>query len=296
MHSLDQLYAFVSVYEHHSYSAAGRHLGKDRTTVRELVKAYEDDLGFELFIIEGRKALATPRAEHLYPQTRLVLRQNQKLQEFSQAMFDEPKMEMKLGYDMDFPIELIAELERRSLEQFPQMRIHWLETNREQAIKAVSEHKLDFAILPAKGSIEPEYPCAYKHLGYVAYGLFVNPNSDLAYKTDFGLEDAQLEVQYLMHNHVNGEGMIQAFSTHTRVVSNHALLVRLLENGGWTLLPLSVGQRYAHKKKLKKINTSLLANNIKVPFSLFHPIGMEHQITTKALVTWCSELATSYFR
>ncbi|BCN25574.1 LysR family transcriptional regulator [Vibrio alfacsensis] len=295
MHSLDQLYAFVSVYEHHSYSAAGRELNKDRTTVRELVKSYEDILGLELFTIIGRKANPTERATQLYPQAKLVLRQNRKLLEFGNAMFQEPKTRLKLGYDIDFPVDFIAELERRCLSFFPQVRVQWIETHRDNALKQVSERELDLAILPAIGGISPRYPLIFKHLGYISYGLYVGAKSPLAQRAAFTIEDAQLEVQYLSFNNMNSDGMIQAFSSHTRAVSSHTLLVKMLKNEGWALLPVPLGEYYAKKQLLKKLPTPLLANDVKMPFSLFHPIGDEQQATTKALVAWCSELAKSYF-
>lgn len=296
MHSLDQIYAFASVYENHSYSAAGRKLNKDRTTVRELVKSYEDVLGFELFSIAGRKANPTERAHQLYPQAKLMLRQNQKLLEFSTAMYMEPKTLLKLGYDIDFPVDFIAELERRCLKSFPQVSVQWIETHRDVALKLVSERELDIAILPGKGGISPKYPTIFKHLGYISYGLYVGAKSKLAEKISFSIEDVQLEVQYLSRNNMNSDGMIRAFSSHTRVVSSHTLMVKMLKNEGWSLLPESVGEYYAQKKILKKMPTPLLANDIKVPFTLFHAIGDEQEATTKALVDWCSELATLYFQ
>lgn len=296
MHSLDQIYAFVSVFEHHSYSAAGRNLHKDRTTVRELVKAYEDVLGFELFTIAGRKVNPTERAVQLYPQAKLVLRQNEKLLEFGSAMFMEPKTQLRLGYDIDFPIELIAELERRCLAQFPQVRVQWIETHRDAALKLVSERDLDLAILPAVGGISPKYPLIFKHLGYISYGLYVGTQNKLANKTEFTIEDAQLEVQYLSSNNMNSDGVIQAFSSHTRIVSSHTLMVKMLKNEGWALLPLPLGEYYVQKRALKKMPTPLLANDVKMPFSLFHAIGMEQEATTQALVEWCTELAKDYFR
>ncbi|MGR5193210.1 LysR family transcriptional regulator [Vibrio rotiferianus] len=296
MHSLDQIYAFASVYENHSYSAAGRKLNKDRTTVRELVKSYEDVLGFELFSIAGRKANPTERAHQLYPQAKLMLRQNQKLLEFSTAMYMEPKTLLKLGYDIDFPVDFIAELERRCLISFPQVSVQWIETHRDVALKLVSDRELDIAILPGNGGISPKYPSIFKHLGYIRYGLYVGAKSKLAEKISFSIEDVQLEVQYLSRNNMNSDGMIRAFSSHTRVVSSHTLIVKMLKNEGWALLPEPVGEYYAKKKILKKMPTPLLANDIKVPFSLFHAIGDEQEATTKAIVDWCSELATLYFQ
>ncbi|MGR5283890.1 LysR family transcriptional regulator [Vibrio maritimus] len=294
MQSLDQVIAFVSVYESQSYSAAGRALRKDRTTVRELVKAYEDQLGFALFIIVGKKANPTERATKLYPQAKLVLRQNQILQEFGQAMFLEPKVELTVGYDSDFPIEFIKELEYRCLETFPHIRVHWLETTRVDGLSALSNHKLDVAVLPAKGKVTPEFPFTFKHLGHISYAPFAHPKNGLVAKDSFSLEDSHFEVQYLLENHLRGEGIIQGFSHHARVVSNHALLVDLLVNGGWALLPLHIGHHYVRLNKVKKLKANVLARDIKVPYSLFYLTGGESQPITQALIDWFTELSVTY--
>lgn len=296
MHTLEQLRAFVAVYDKHSFSAAGRYLSKDRTTIRELVKSYEDSLGYELFSITGRKAIATPCAEKLYPHAVLVMRQNSKLDEISQFLFSTPKTHFDVGYDVDFPVEFLEKIELWATRSFPLVTINWLARNREEGLEELKNTELDFAFFPAKGNISLDFPAHFQHLGYVNYGLYVGANSKLASKPDFELEDAQLEIQYLTENSLRAEGVIKAFSYSTRVVSSNDLIIRLLQKQGWALLSNRSAESGVKLGMIKKKETSLLCNDLKVPFSLFYTIELQCDPFIQALRNECDVLAKRYFQ
>ena len=296
MHTLEQLRAFVAVYDEHSFSAAGRRLKKDRTTIRELVKSYEDSLGYELFSILGRKAVATSAAEKLYPHAILVIRQDSKLAEISKFLFNDARTHFNIGYDTDFPFDFLKCLELWAAKSFPFVSINWLARNREIGLEELKSAELDFAFFPTRGSISLSFPAYFQHLGYVDYGLYVGSDSRLATKESFGLEDAQLEVQYLSENALKAEGVIKAFSYCTRVVSSSDLIIQLLQEQGWALLPNRTAENSVRKGVIQKKETSLLCNDFKVPFSLFHTIELERDPFIKALCEECAVLAKRYFQ
>ncbi|WP_333918749.1 LysR family transcriptional regulator [Vibrio crassostreae] len=295
MHTLEQLRAFIAVYEKHSFSAAGRLLNKDRTTVRELVRAYEDALGYELFNVIGRKAVATQSGDKLYPHAVLVARQDSKLVEVSRYLFDDAKTHFNIGYDSDFPFDFLEHLESWADKYFPQVDISWLERNRETGLEALKYSELDFAFFPTKGAISLPFPAYFQHLGYVGYGLYVGAESKLACKSQFDLEDAQLEIQYLSENALKAEGAIRAFSYCTRVVSSSSLIIRLLQHQGWALLPNRTAESAVKQGVLQKKATSLLCNDFKVPFSLFYTVEVQSDPFIVALRGECERLAKIYF-
>lgn len=55
MFSYEHLNSFCATYDEQSYSKAARAIGKDRTTIREQVKALEDSYRTILFTIEGKR-------------------------------------------------------------------------------------------------------------------------------------------------------------------------------------------------------------------------------------------------
>lgn len=57
-----------------STAKAARQLGKDRTTLRDLIEFLEDGLGYALFLREGRSLRLTPEGEQLQRQAHLLMR------------------------------------------------------------------------------------------------------------------------------------------------------------------------------------------------------------------------------
>ncbi|EEX94706.1 transcriptional regulator, LysR family protein [Vibrio orientalis CIP 102891 = ATCC 33934] len=295
MHTLDQLAAFVAVFECGSYSAAGRYLAKDRTTVRELVKAYEDILGYKLFTIEGRQAIATEEANRLYSPATHVIRQNSLLQQLSVAQLEQPFAELIFGYDGDFPRQFMCDLDRRISEHYPHIRTHWLQRDREVALNSVEDGSLNFAISPAKMNIQPQQKVLYKSLGYVSYNLYVGSQSPLRNKADFSLLDAQAETQ-LIAEHTNNAGtVVHAYSVDTKVVGCNALLLDLLPQFGWAILPKHVAESSVKLGRICQLKSSALANDVQMPFSIYYPFSGDSNELSQHILGWCEELAQRYF-
>lgn len=78
-YSFAQLEAFTAVAEHGSLMKAASKLGKDRTTLRDLIDFLEDGLGYALFLREGRSLRLTPEGELLQRQAHLLMRQVMRL-------------------------------------------------------------------------------------------------------------------------------------------------------------------------------------------------------------------------
>ncbi|TFH89722.1 LysR family transcriptional regulator [Vibrio ouci] len=295
MHTLDQLSAFVTVFDCGSYSAAGRRLGKDRTTVRELVKAYEDILGYKLFSIQGRQAIATDEASRLYSPATHVIRQSSLLHQLSAAQLDQPLAELTIGYDGDFPKQFIADLDKRIHDELPHIRTHWLQREREYALNAVESGELDFAICPALMDIQPKQNILYKSLGYVAYNVFVGAGSPLLDKEDFSLLDAQAETQ-LICEHTNKAGtVVHAYAVDTKVIGCNTLLLEILPKLGWAILPTHVAETPVKLGRICKLNSSALANDIQMPFSVYYPFSANSSEISQRILGWCNELAQQYF-
>jgi DNA-binding transcriptional LysR family regulator len=72
-YSFSQLEAFTAVAKYGSLMKAASRLGKDRTTLRDLIDLLEDGLGYALFVREGRALQLTPEGELLRRQAQLLM-------------------------------------------------------------------------------------------------------------------------------------------------------------------------------------------------------------------------------
>lgn len=99
MYSFAQLEAFTAVAEHGSLMKAASKLGKDRTTLRDLIDFLEDGLGYALFVREGRHLQLTPEGEQLQRQAHLLMRQVRAFEAFARAVPDSAMQDISLVYD-----------------------------------------------------------------------------------------------------------------------------------------------------------------------------------------------------
>jgi len=295
MHTLEQLNAFVAVYDCGSYSAAGRKLGKDRTTVRELVHAYEDILGYRLFDIVGRQAIITPQAQPLYTLAVHVLRQNNLLIQLNESQLSAPVTELKISYDGDFPIEFIRILDEKLQENAPGVRVKWLQYDRDTALKMVEEQKINFAFSPARMNVTPNENILYKSLGYVDYNLYVGKQSPLLTQPDFTLVDAQGVEQIICHHTALAKSVVQEYSAKIKTVACYSLLTELLQHSGWAIIPNHIANQAVVRKKIARIKSSVIANHIQVPFSLFYNVTSTRCDLSKQYIEWSDQIAQRLF-
>lgn len=99
VYSFAQLEAFTAVAEHGSLMKAAIKLGKDRTTLRDLIDFLEDGLGYALFLREGRSVRLTPEGEQLQRQAHLLMRQVKAFEAFARAVPDSATQDIALVYD-----------------------------------------------------------------------------------------------------------------------------------------------------------------------------------------------------
>lgn len=295
MHTLEQLNAFIAVYDCGSYSAAGRKLAKDRTTVRELVHAYEDILGYRLFDIVGRQAIATQQAQPLYPIAVHVLRQNNLLIQLNQSQLAAPISELKISYDGDFPVEFIRRLDEKIKENAPGVRLKWLQFDRDTALKMVEEQHIHFAFSPARMNVTPNEDILYKNLGYVDYNVYVGQRSPLLKQSDFTLVDAQGEEQLICQHTALAKSVIQEYSAIIKTVACYSLLTELLQNSGWAMIPNHIARQAVERKQITRIKSSVISNNIQVPFSLFYNVTSTRCELSKQCIEWSDHIAQRLF-
>ncbi len=237
MYTIEQLSAFVAVYDAGSYSQAAKQLKKSRATVRELVLSLEDVFGFELFEIQGRKAVATDRAEKLVIQARAVTRHNFELLAHGKALFDSQIQELNIGYDLLVPSAMITAIETAMLKAYPYITVNWRHRTYNAAIESISRGELDFILSPYRVSSIDDPELDWVSLGSTTLGCFVGKGSALVKRKELRLIDLENEVQYLSENLQQFLGESGNISHQRRVVSNHDMLCEMVKQCGWAAMP-----------------------------------------------------------
>ena len=148
IYSFAQLEAFTAVAEHGSLMKAASKLGKDRTTLRDLIDFFEDGLGYALFLREGRSLRLTPEGEQLQRQAHLLMRQVKAFEAFARSVPDSATQDIALAYDPFTPRAflqaLIATLATKKI------RLSLTSASRDEAEAMLADGQADLGICQAR--------------------------------------------------------------------------------------------------------------------------------------------------
>ena len=134
MFSYEHLLAFCTTYEEKSYSNAAKKLAKDRTTIREQIKALEDIYDVNLFEIIGKKASPTAAATHIYQRAKTLVSGTEKLNTTLDSIYNQELLHINIYHDISLPLTLAIKIEHAISQQLPELRVHWLHRNRDEAL------------------------------------------------------------------------------------------------------------------------------------------------------------------
>ncbi|MGF1683154.1 LysR substrate-binding domain-containing protein [Photobacterium minamisatsumaniensis] len=272
MHTIDQVLAFVSVFDHGSYSSSAKDLGKSRATIREHIHTYEDILGYELFSIEGKKATPTHNAKRLIKRARLLARQHRSLHDHGLNLFDNAISDITICIDTFTPTQLITETNSYIREKWPEINTHWLIRNREQSLQGLSSGDFDIAILPSHGKIFAVENATWRALGSVKFGVYTGKNSKLAKETNPTLEDLFLDTHILTESQVELGASLDGFraSPNSIVVSNNDLMFELIKNSGWGFMPKSYMDALESSEQIVELNVIEIGKEFSFLLHAFH--------------------------
>ena len=259
IYSFAQLEAFTAVAQHGSLMKAAGKLGKDRTTLRDLIDFLEDGLGYALFLREGRSLRLTPEGEQLQRQAHLLMRQVKAFEAFARSVPDSATHDIALVYDPFTPRvflqALIATLAAKKI------RLSLTSASRDEAEAMLANGQADLGICQARnrsvgnemewralGAIEMDF--------YAATTLFAEVASPVA------LLDLSLVPQVIMHA-ASDEPVARRLqiSGHTLFTNELEMLRGLLEQGcGWGFLPTHL--HATQWKNVKRLPTEVGSQGI----------------------------------
>lgn len=259
IYSFSQLEAFTAVAEHGSLMKAASKLGKDRTTLRDLIDFLEDGLGYVLFLREGRSLRLTPEGEQLQRQAHLLMRQVKAFEAFARSVPDSATQDIALVYDPFTPRAFLQALITTLAAK--KIRLSLTSASRDEAEAMLASGQADLGICQARnrsvgnemewralGAIEMDF--------YAATALFAEVASPVS------LLDLSLVPQVIMHA-ASDEPVARRLqiSGHTLFTNELEMLRGLLEQGcGWGFLPTHL--QATQWKNVKRLPTEVGSQGI----------------------------------
>ena len=235
-YSFAQIEAFATIAETGSLSRAAIRLGKDRTTLRDLLDYLEDALGYALFLREGRSLALTAEGEQLFRQAHLLLRQAQAFESFAQTLPRTAGQGLRVVYDPFVPRSFLCALADRLARR--QLRMSCWSASRREAEQALADGQADLAICQANNrTLGSEME--WRALGTVDLRFYATERLFADCARPLTLLNLSLVPQLVMHRRADEQIARRVqISGHTLYMNEKALLRHALQQGqGWGFLP-----------------------------------------------------------
>ncbi|HDC4301296.1 LysR family transcriptional regulator [Enterobacter kobei] len=259
MYSFAQLEAFTAVAEHSSLMKAASRLGKDRTTLRDLIDFLEDGLGYALFVREGRHLQLTPEGEQLQRQAHLLMRQVRAFEAFARAVPDSAMQDISLVYDPFTPRAFLQALLAKMATR--NVRLSLTCASRDDAEAMLARGAADLGICQARNrSVGNEME--WRALGAIDMDFYASKVLFRENASPVSLLDLSLVPQVVMHP-ASDEPVARRLqiSGHTIFTNELEMLRGLLEKGcGWGFLPTHL--QAARWQNVKRLHTEVGSQGI----------------------------------
>ena len=293
MFTLDQISAFVAVYQHGSYSAAGRALKRDRSTVREHIHSLEEKLNQSLFIVAGRRIKPTPSATTLYPKALYLNRQAGQLAQSVLSACVQENTEANIYYDISLPMGLMVAIEQKASETFPHLQVNWLHRNAEESINALKQQKAQLVIATDHSVLRIPASIQGKALGNVCLSAYTGVNTGMARLDTVDLQHLRNERQYICENHVQPGLQIMVLSDNIRIASNLDALVELIRYRGWAFLPDNYAARFVRKGLIQQVSIAE-TNPVSIGLNLYYDENPPRSPVIRQLIQWTDKMTRQH--
>ena len=296
MASIDQINAFIAVYETQGYSAAARQLNKSRTTVRELILTLEDQLNIQLFEIDGRKVIASKEAEKLHFHAKLLQIQMSLFHDLVETLHVYQEEQITLYYDPMLSSDFMADLSLRLNQKFPLLKLKWQRGDWQTSLSETAKSVSCISFLPNKKRSFPESNIELKLLGFQNYHFYTAKGGPLTQLEVVDKSHLRNHTQVLHHNIINHDhGDYMRLSAHYISVETNDDICRLIAKFGWAIVPDSFAAPYVAQGLIEVFTPDVIVNDYKMSVAAYFCSAINRGPAMSYLLDLLPELATTYF-
>ncbi len=142
-----QLRSFVQVAELGSLSKAAESLFTVQSAISRQIKALEEDLETKLFIRHGRGLHMTETGKQLLPRAKHILKEIEEAKSEIVADSETVSGEVTIGMPPTVASVLAGTLAERLANEYPGIRLRFVDAFSETLLRRLQQRKIDFAVL-----------------------------------------------------------------------------------------------------------------------------------------------------
>jgi LysR family cys regulon transcriptional activator len=148
-------------------TAAAEKLHTSQPGVSKQIKLLEDELGFQIFVRDGRNlSRVTAAGQQVIDRAVRILREVQNIKRLSDDLKDEARGTLSIGTTHTQARYVLPEVIQKFREQYPEVRLHLHQGTSEQIAEMAALDRIDFAIATGSQSLFEGYallPCYRWH-------------------------------------------------------------------------------------------------------------------------------------
>lgn len=173
--SLDSYRIFYYVAQYRSFTKAAEMLYSNQPNVTRSIKKLEQSLGCTLFLRSSRSVQLTPEGEALYAHVRLAMQQ---LQSGEDVIFRHSTLQsgvVSIGASEIALHRVLLPVLEQFRREYPGIRLRIFNSNSQQAVSALKDHRVDFSLLTLPAALGEEYRktdiCTFREVPVCAEAL-----------------------------------------------------------------------------------------------------------------------------
>ncbi|RKF17899.1 LysR family transcriptional regulator [Alginatibacterium sediminis] len=271
--SLEQLLAFVTVFEQLSFSKAAAKLGKHRTTIGQVVTNLEDQLAVTLFERVGRAVIPTEDGHLLYHYAKQALEQARVFDKVALSLSFGGMESINFAYPSMVPPGVMSEIRTQLSLDFPMMRVNYLVRNKSEIKQGIQSGEFHFGAVNVHDSTAM-HSFDSTFLGHIEFVPFVKKGSSLSKQSSdevlLGLRNTR---QFLLKSFADEDmkGKLLVSAEHEEV-DQLALVIKMVEADlGWAWLPKALTDSVYGNANIEPITVDELKEGMKFGIALWCP-------------------------
>ncbi|MGH1471706.1 MAG: LysR family transcriptional regulator [Cellvibrionaceae bacterium] len=144
--TLEQWRMFQAVVEHGSFAKAATAIHKSQSTINAAVHKLQENLGVELLVVDGRKAVITDSGKLLLRRGKLLVDEVFQIESLAEELAKGTETHLTVAVDSVYPNEKIYDVFSVLSEQFPSVRVELVETILSGSNELLLDGKVSIAI------------------------------------------------------------------------------------------------------------------------------------------------------
>ncbi|MBW3163778.1 LysR family transcriptional regulator [Ferrimonas balearica] len=269
--SIEQLNAFVTVYEYGSFSKAAEKLEKHRTTVGQVIGNLEDQVAVNLFERVGRSVEPTVEGELLYHYAKQVIEQARAFDKFAMSLSMEQLESINIGYSSFLPHLLLSDIRARLAECYPTMTVNFTAVSKSQLKQQINDGSIHLGLVNIEErSVVHSLDATF--VGYVPLAIYVSKRSHLLDLDNEAVYAAlKVERQLVLKSFLEDLPPEKVLlSANHEVIDQLSLVIKMTEqNLGWALLPRGVARSTYIQGHLVELKPRQFSEGVKFPIAVW---------------------------